>query len=300
MNRRTLLTTVVGTTAALALALAVVAAWRLLPQVPEEARNLVGAVCGVAALGAATALFANVGWALGGAEGARWGHGVATVAWITTGAYLLLQRRRDGGTAGTVAGLALIAGAVAKLFLFDLAALDGAVRVIAFLLVGITLLGGQNLAPEVRRDAAHVVVDGRDDRDRLLGHVDAGEDLGRFRDAGQALGEDLGTVERALLLRAELLRARDLERDGLGRDHMHQRTALDTGEDDALQLLLDLLDRLAGELEPRLRVGKLDTDAVPDIAARYGWPVVLVVDVSGAAQSAARPLFGTPRGVTMG
>ena len=128
-------------TAALALALAVVAAWRLLPQVPEEARNLVGAVCGVAALGAATALFANVGWALGGAEGARWGHGVATVAWITTGAYLLLQRRRDGGTAGTVAGLALIAGAVAKLFLFDLAALDGAVRVIAFLLVGITLLG---------------------------------------------------------------------------------------------------------------------------------------------------------------
>jgi thioredoxin 2 len=31
-----------------------------------------------------------------------------------------------------------------------------------------------------------------------------------------------------------------------------------------------VLDRLAGELEPRLRVGKLDTDAVPDIAARYG------------------------------
>lgn len=128
-------------TAALALALAVVAVWRLLPQVPEDARNLVGAVCGVAALGAATALLANVGWALGGAEGARWGHGVATVAWITTGAYLLLQRRRGWGTAGTVAGLALIAGAVAKLFLFDLAALDGAVRVIAFLLVGITLLG---------------------------------------------------------------------------------------------------------------------------------------------------------------
>ncbi|NMD57490.1 DUF2339 domain-containing protein, partial [Tsukamurella columbiensis] len=127
-------------TAALALTLAVVAVWRLLPQVPEEARNLVVVVCGVAALGAATALFANVGWALGGAEGARWGHGVATVAWITTGAYLLLQRRRDWGTAGTVAGLALIGGAVAKLFLFDLAALDGAVRVIAFLLVGVALL----------------------------------------------------------------------------------------------------------------------------------------------------------------
>lgn len=127
--------------AALALVFAVVAAWRLLPQVPEESRNLIGVVCGVAALGAATALLANLGWALGGAEGARWGQGVATVAWITTGAYLLLQRRHDGGAAGNVAGLALIGGAVAKLFLFDLAALDGAVRVIAFLLVGITLLG---------------------------------------------------------------------------------------------------------------------------------------------------------------
>ncbi|WP_336671241.1 DUF2339 domain-containing protein [Tsukamurella sp. USMM236] len=127
--------------AVLALVFAVVAAWRLVPQVPEESRNLIGVVCGVAALGAATALLANLGWALGGAEGARWGHGVATVAWITTGAYLLLQRRHDWGTAGNVAGLALIGGAVAKLFLFDLAALDGAVRVIAFLLVGITLLG---------------------------------------------------------------------------------------------------------------------------------------------------------------
>ncbi|MGX9297720.1 DUF2339 domain-containing protein, partial [Tsukamurella sp. MT6.1] len=128
-------------TAALALAFAAVAAWRLVPQVAEDTRNLVGVVCGVAALGAATALLANLGWAFGGEEGARWGHGAATVAWIATGAYLLLQRRRDGGATGTVAGLALIAGAVAKLFLFDLAALDGAARVIAFLLVGITLLG---------------------------------------------------------------------------------------------------------------------------------------------------------------
>ena len=127
--------------AALALAFAIVAAWRLVPLVPAETRNMIGVVCGVAALGAATALLANLGWALADEEGARWGHGLATVAWIATGAYLLLQRRHDWGTAGTVAGLVLIGGAVAKLFLFDLAALDGAVRVIAFLLVGITLLG---------------------------------------------------------------------------------------------------------------------------------------------------------------
>lgn len=127
--------------AALALIVAVAAAWRLLPLVPVETRNVIGVLCGVAALGAATALFANLGWALGGAEGARWGHGIATLAWIAVGAYLLLQRRHNWGAAGSGAGLALIGGAVAKLFLFDLAALDGAVRVIAFLLVGVTLLG---------------------------------------------------------------------------------------------------------------------------------------------------------------
>ncbi len=126
--------------AGLALVLAVVAAWRLVPAVPQ-ARDLVAVGCGLAALGAATALLANLGWAAGGADGARWGHGLATVAWIATGAYLLLQRRRAWGTAGSVAGLVLIGGAVAKLFLFDLAALDGAVRVVAFLVVGGALLG---------------------------------------------------------------------------------------------------------------------------------------------------------------
>ena len=31
-----------------------------------------------------------------------------------------------------------------------------------------------------------------------------------------------------------------------------------------------VLDTAAGELEPDLRIGKLDTDAEPEIAARYG------------------------------
>ncbi|HEY0676528.1 MAG TPA: succinate dehydrogenase flavoprotein subunit, partial [Immundisolibacter sp.] len=50
---------------------------------------------------------------------------------------------------------------------------------------------GQHLAVIVRGDAAHVVVDGRQHRDRLVRHVDAGEDLGALRDAGQALVDDL-------------------------------------------------------------------------------------------------------------
>ena len=47
----------------------------------------------------------------------------------------------------------------------------------------------QRLPPVIGRDAAHVVVDGRDDRDRLLIHVDAGENLGAFRNAGQAFSK---------------------------------------------------------------------------------------------------------------
>ena len=50
----------------------------------------------------------------------------------------------------------------------------------------------QRLAPVVRRDAAHVVVHRRQHRDRLLGHVDAGEDLRQLADAGQPLGQRRG------------------------------------------------------------------------------------------------------------
>ena len=57
--------------------------------------------------------------------------------------------------------------------------------------VRVAVLQGQHLAVIVRRDAAHVVMDGRQNRDRLLRHVDAGEDLGAFRNARQALVQDL-------------------------------------------------------------------------------------------------------------
>ena len=39
------------------------------------------------------------------------------------------------------AGLTVMAAAVAKLFLFDLAALDGVFRVAAFIVIGLVLLG---------------------------------------------------------------------------------------------------------------------------------------------------------------
>jgi hypothetical protein len=53
--------------------------------------------------------------------------------------------------------------------------------------VVVAVLLGQRLAVIVGGDAAHVVMHGRHDRDRLAGEVDAGEDARGLRDAGQPL-----------------------------------------------------------------------------------------------------------------
>ena len=49
---------------------------------------------------------------------------------------------------------------------------------------------GDHLAVDVGGDPAHVVVHGRKDRDRLLGHVDVREYPCRLRDPGQPLLDD--------------------------------------------------------------------------------------------------------------
>ena len=95
---------------------------------------------------------------------------------------------------------------------------------------GIAVLQGQHFAVIVRRDAAHVVVDGRQNRDRLLGHVDAREDLGALRDAGQALVQDLRieVVEMqvdVILVAADAAPGADLHRHG-ARDHVAGRQVL--------------------------------------------------------------------------
>ena len=64
-----------------------------------------------------------------------------------------------------------------------------------------------HLGAPVGRDAAHVVVAGRHDRDRLLGDVDAGEDPGGLRDAGQALVQELGVEMLEVEVDVVLVRA---------------------------------------------------------------------------------------------
>lgn len=76
---------------------------------------------------------------------------------------------------------------------------------------------------------------------------------------------------------------------------------------DSFAMAPGLLDALAGETAAQadivvaegsmglfdgVRAAENRTGANADIAARYGWPVVLVIDVSGAAQSAAAVALG--------
>lgn len=80
----------------------------------------------------------------GSLTGFRAGHMCATIGFVVVGAVALLWARRLRGSSRTLvltAGLIVLGVAVGKLFLFDLAALAGIFRVIAFIVVGLVLLG---------------------------------------------------------------------------------------------------------------------------------------------------------------
>ena len=100
------------------------------------------------------------------------------------------------------------------------------------------------LAVQVGRDAAHVVVHGRDHRDRLTRHVHAGKYACGFADAGQTLGQQVGAqVQRDMVLaRAAAAALVDLHRHrpadhvasgqvlGGGRVAFHEPLALVVGQ----------------------------------------------------------------------
>jgi len=109
--------------------------------------SVVWVAASVAALYLVTAASVAIGVAVGGRDGFVVGHSVATILWMAsaTGAlfYGLRNLSAESGAIAKVAlgsGLLLTAAALVKLFLFDLATLDGFVRVSAFLAVGVLLL----------------------------------------------------------------------------------------------------------------------------------------------------------------
>jgi uncharacterized membrane protein len=107
--------------------------------------RVLSAVTGGLFVYAVTAFTVTAGVLVGGTGGGFLaGHMAATICWIGIAAalfvYALRRATRERRTAPITAGLALTAAATAKLFLFDLATLDGIFRVAAFIVVGLVLL----------------------------------------------------------------------------------------------------------------------------------------------------------------
>ncbi|MDT5331262.1 MAG: hypothetical protein QOF31_2559, partial [Mycobacterium sp.] len=94
---------------------------------------------------AVTTFTVTAGVLVGGEGGGFFaGHTAATICWIAMAAALFIYAARLGKTERSLpigAGLALVAAAMAKLFLFDLGTLDGIFRVVVFIVVGLVLLG---------------------------------------------------------------------------------------------------------------------------------------------------------------
>lgn len=103
-------------------------------------------VAAAAAAGYAVTMFTVTAGVVIGGTGAGFfgGHMAATICWIAVAAGLLgyaARRPRAQRSLPIGGGMALVAGAMAKLFLFDLGTLDGMFRVAVFIVVGLALLG---------------------------------------------------------------------------------------------------------------------------------------------------------------
>ncbi|BAW10583.1 DUF2339 domain-containing protein [Nocardia seriolae] len=131
------------------LAVLVVAGWsgRRLGLLDRESDATVLSVfAGMGGLYAVTVLTVSLGVATGDPNGFRAGHAIATVVWMAAATAALLfglrrlSRSPQRAKVALGAGLLVTAAALAKLFLFDLATLDGLVRAAAFLVVGVLLL----------------------------------------------------------------------------------------------------------------------------------------------------------------
>lgn len=103
------------------------------------------AAAAVVAVYALTVFTVTAGVLIGGQGGGFFaGHMAATICWIALAAALFVYAARLPRADRSLpigGGLALVAAAMAKLFLFDLGTLDGIFRVAVFIVVGLVLLG---------------------------------------------------------------------------------------------------------------------------------------------------------------
>ncbi len=129
----------------IAAVVAVVWSWVGRGVLDADALRVLLAALAVVVVYSVTTFTVTAGVLAGGASGGFFaGHMAATIAWIVMAAALFAyaaRRRREDRSLPIAGGLALVAGAMAKLFLFDLGTLDGMFRVAVFIVVGLVLLG---------------------------------------------------------------------------------------------------------------------------------------------------------------
>jgi Predicted membrane protein (DUF2339) len=127
----------------IAAVVAIVWSWIGRGVVDSEAVRIVLAGLAMVVVYAVTTFTVTAGVLVGGESGGFFaGHMAATICWIAMAAALFVyaaRQSRDDRSPPIAGGLALVAGSMAKLFLFDLGTLDGMFRVAVFIVVGLVL-----------------------------------------------------------------------------------------------------------------------------------------------------------------
>ena len=125
--------------------LAIIWSWIGRSVLDTDAVRVLLACLAVVVVYSVTVFTVTAGVMAGGESGGFFaGHMAATICWIAMAATLFVyaaRRTRDDRSLPIAGGLALVAGSMAKLFLFDLGTLDGMFRVAVFIVVGLVLLG---------------------------------------------------------------------------------------------------------------------------------------------------------------
>ncbi|OBB78654.1 MULTISPECIES: DUF2339 domain-containing protein [Mycobacterium] len=135
-----------GVAASTLIASVLLIAWSVTVVWAFDRRNSAWWAVAAAVAGYAVTTFAvTTGVLVGGTDSGFYaGHMAATICWIGLAAALFgyaARLPRADRSVPIAGGLALVAAAVAKLFLFDLGTLDGIFRVVVFIVVGLVLLG---------------------------------------------------------------------------------------------------------------------------------------------------------------
>jgi hypothetical protein len=129
----------------LLVACAVAIAWSWRDGDDDEAVRVMWAGLAAVIVYTVTTFTVTAGVLIGGTGGGFFaGHMAATICWIAMAAALFIYAARVARVERSLpigGGLALVAAAMAKLFLFDLGTLDGIFRVVVFIVVGLVLLG---------------------------------------------------------------------------------------------------------------------------------------------------------------